>query len=84
METSKIFKVPTGLQKTILHMLETGNVELGYMSNEDKAWFKRWGTRCGINWSDSTKAYKPDNPIRIVKSTSNRYLNLEVANNPDK
>ena len=77
MERSKIFKVPIGLQKTILYMLKTGNIDTTLLSAEDKAWVLRWGTRLGI-LPDGYNHSKQTKKLKLSKSTNPDYFLIKV------
>lgn len=77
MERSKIFKVPIGLQKTILYMLKTGEVDTTMLSAEDKAWVLRWGMRLGI-LTDNHNYTKTTKRLEMVDSTNPDYFLIKV------
>jgi hypothetical protein len=78
MERSKIFKVPIGLQKTILHMLDTGEVDITLLSKEDKAWLGRMGKKSGLFSLEKPLLLKQKARMKHVKSTNPAYIALEV------
>jgi hypothetical protein len=82
MERSKIFKVPIGLEKTILHMLDTGEVDISLLSQEDKAWLGRMGKKSGLFSLEKPLVLKQKERMKQVKSTNPAYIVLEVL--PDK
>jgi hypothetical protein len=82
MERSKIFKVPIGLQKTILHMLNMGEVDITLLSQEDKAWLGRMGKKSGLFSLEKPLLLKQKERMKQVKSTNPAYIVLEVL--PDK
>lgn len=77
MERSKIFKVPIGIQKTILHMLETGKTDTTLLSAEDKAWVLRWGVRLGL-LTDNHNYTKTTKRLEMSKSTNPDYFLIKV------
>jgi hypothetical protein len=77
MERSKIFKAPIGLQKTILYMLKTGEVDTTLLSAEEKAWVLRWGKRLGI-LTDDHNYTKTTKRLKISKSTNPDYFLIKV------
>jgi hypothetical protein len=81
MERSHIFKVPIGLQKTIVSMLKTGIVDTTLLGQEDRMWLSRWGYRLGIV-IDGHNYAKQSKPLKRHKSTNPDYIILEVL--PDK
>jgi hypothetical protein len=83
MERSKIFKVPKGLEKTILHMLETGEVDISLLSQEDKKWLGRMGSKTGLFSLERPLVLKQRGRMKQVKSTNPAYMVLEVVS-PDK
>jgi hypothetical protein len=84
MERSKIFKVPIGLEKTILHMLDTGEVDITMLSQEDKAWLGRMGAKSGLFSLEKPLLLKQKKRMKQVKSTNPAYVVLEVLSPPDK
>lgn len=82
MERSKIFKVPKGLEKTILYMLKTGEVDTTLLGEDDRMWLKRWGNRLGIE-IDRHNYAKHTKTLKRHKSTNPNYILVEVSN-PDK
>lgn len=80
MERSKIFKVPKGLEKTILHMLETGEVDVSMLSQEDKAWLGRMGRKSGLFSLEKPTLLRQNHKreLKPVKSTNPAYMVLEV------
>lgn len=79
MERTKIFKVPKGLEKTIVHMLETGEVDISLLSQEDKAWLGRMGKRTGLFTLEKPLVLKQKGKMKHVKSTNPAYIVLEVV-----
>jgi hypothetical protein len=77
MDRSRIFKVPIGLQKTILYMLKTGEVDTTLLSAEDKAWVLRWGVRLGI-LTDVHNYTKQTKKLELSKSTNPDYFLIKV------
>lgn len=83
MERSKIFKVPKGLEKTILHMLDTGEVDISLLSQEDKAWLGAMGQRSGLFSLEKPLVLRQKGAMKRVKSTNPAYTVFEVVA-PDK
>jgi hypothetical protein len=79
MERSKIFKVPKGLEKTILHMLDSGEVDISLLSQEDKAWLGRMGRSSGLFSLEKPLLLKQKQRMKQVKSTNPAYMVLEVV-----
>ena len=82
METSKIFHVPKGLEKTILTMLKTGKVDTTLLGEDDRMWLNRWGYRLGIIIDRHAYA-KHTKDLKRHKSTNPNYILVEVFS-PDK
>jgi len=78
MERSKIFKVPKGLEKTIVNMLETGEVDVTLLSQEDKIWLGVMGRKTGLFSLEKPLLLKQKARMKQVKSTNPAYMVLEV------